>query len=164
MNDDYSLVVEMGLEGEKAQFKAIQVRVRSLRQPHELTTTLLYQRDVRDLVHTARLDMKLDYRKQNVSNLGNLFTVVRLNRWMVRASANYEQARDIHPYLARFENDWATADIVKQYLRNRRKYVARQSKQGSKPDRMLSTRNDNGARLGGGDDGTGEADDESVNV
>jgi hypothetical protein len=27
----------------------------------------------------------------------------------------------------RFENDWATADFVKQYLRNRRKYMARQS-------------------------------------
>jgi hypothetical protein len=27
VNDDYSLIVEMGLEGEKAQFKAIQVSI-----------------------------------------------------------------------------------------------------------------------------------------
>jgi hypothetical protein len=29
VSDDYSLIVEMGLEGEKAQFKAIQVRAYS---------------------------------------------------------------------------------------------------------------------------------------
>jgi hypothetical protein len=28
VSDNYSLIVEMGLEGEKAQFKAIQVRAR----------------------------------------------------------------------------------------------------------------------------------------
>jgi hypothetical protein len=35
----------------------------------------------------------------------------------------------MHPYLARFENDWATAEIVKQYIRNRRKHVTKQSKE-----------------------------------
>jgi hypothetical protein len=90
----------------------------------------LRQRDIRDLVHTARLDMKLDYRKQSVTSLGNLFSVVRVTRRIFHTPANSaDQARDVHPYLARFENDWATGDIVKQYLRNRRKYMARQSKQ-----------------------------------
>jgi len=36
-----------------------------------------HKRGVRDLVHAANLDMMVDYRRQSVSNLGNLFTVVR---------------------------------------------------------------------------------------
>lgn len=35
------------------------------------------------------------------------------------------QARRIHPYLARFENDWATAAIVKQYMSSARRYGRR---------------------------------------
>jgi hypothetical protein len=38
------------------------------------------------------------------------------------------KARDRHPYLKRFENDWATADLVKQFLRNRRKYLVKREK------------------------------------
>jgi hypothetical protein len=30
------------------------------------------------------------------------------------------QARNQHPYLQRFANDWATEELVKQYLKNRR--------------------------------------------
>jgi hypothetical protein len=62
--------------------------------------------------------------------------------------------------LAHFENDWATADIVKQYLRNRRKYMARQSRQvtqGSKPDQVLNARNANVGRLDGGEAGNESA-------
>jgi len=31
------------------------------------------------------------------------------------------QARDQHPFLARFERDWATEEIVKQFVKNKRK-------------------------------------------
>jgi hypothetical protein len=31
------------------------------------------------------------------------------------------QARDQHPFLARFERDWATEEIVKQFTKNKRK-------------------------------------------
>jgi hypothetical protein len=31
------------------------------------------------------------------------------------------QARDQHPFLARFERDWATEEIVRQFLKNKRK-------------------------------------------
>jgi hypothetical protein len=31
-----------------------------------------------------------------------------------------------HSHLKQFENDWATADLVKQYLHNSRKYLIRQ--------------------------------------
>jgi hypothetical protein len=33
-----------------------------------------------------------------------------------------EQARDQHPFLARFERDWATEEIVKQFMKNKRKH------------------------------------------
>jgi hypothetical protein len=33
---------------------------------------------------------------------------------------SHSQARDQHPYLRRFANDWATEELVKQYLKNRR--------------------------------------------
>lgn len=35
------------------------------------------------------------------------------------------QARKIHPYLSQFENDWATAEILKQYLSSVRRYGRR---------------------------------------
>jgi hypothetical protein len=74
--------------------------------------------------------MKLDYRKQSITSLGNLFSVVCVTRRIFRTPTNsIHQARDVHPYLARFENDWATADIVKQYLCNHHKYIACQSRQ-----------------------------------
>jgi hypothetical protein len=31
------------------------------------------------------------------------------------------QARDQHPFLGRFERDWATEEIVKQFVKNKRK-------------------------------------------
>jgi hypothetical protein len=31
------------------------------------------------------------------------------------------QARNQHPFLSRFERDWATEEIVKQFVRNKRK-------------------------------------------
>lgn len=34
---------------------------------------------------------------------------------------NVTQARDRHPFLSRFEQDWATEEIVKQYVKNKRK-------------------------------------------
>ena len=31
------------------------------------------------------------------------------------------EARDQHPFLSRFERDWATEEIVKQFVKNKRK-------------------------------------------
>lgn len=36
------------------------------------------------------------------------------------------QARENHPYLKQFQNDWATAEIVKQFITNRRKRMKKQ--------------------------------------
>jgi len=39
-----------------------------------------------------------------------------------RLLANFKQAREAEPYLARFEDDWATGQIVRQYINGKRKY------------------------------------------
>lgn len=50
------------------------------------------------------------------------------------------QARERQPYLAQFENDWATADIVKQFLRSRRKYLVREAKRSKEKGSSNVTR------------------------
>ncbi|EGO01390.1 hypothetical protein SERLA73DRAFT_151835 [Serpula lacrymans var. lacrymans S7.3] len=42
----------------------------------------------------------------------------------------FRLARHYHPYLARFQNDWATSELVKQYLSNRRKNKSRKERKG----------------------------------
>jgi len=39
-----------------------------------------------------------------------------------RLLANFKQAREAEPYLARFEDDWATGQIVRQYINGKQKY------------------------------------------
>ncbi|KAI0650121.1 hypothetical protein C8Q79DRAFT_1006417 [Trametes meyenii] len=60
---------------------------------------------VRKVVIQGGLDFKVGIRQQHPATLG----------------AVYELARDAQPYLSRFINDWATAQIIIQYLANRRK-------------------------------------------
>jgi hypothetical protein len=36
--------------------------------------------------------------------------------------ANCKQAKEVEPYLARFEDDWVTGQILRQYINGRRKY------------------------------------------
>ncbi|KIM66789.1 hypothetical protein SCLCIDRAFT_82983, partial [Scleroderma citrinum Foug A] len=65
------------------------------------------ERTVRDLCHAARLDWNRTYCEQPTRDLCNLFDV----------------AKKEHSYLARFHNNWATGELVKQYLWNRRKHM-----------------------------------------
>ncbi|KAH9889498.1 hypothetical protein C8Q73DRAFT_161502 [Cubamyces lactineus] len=68
------------------------------------------QRSIRNLVVMANLDWKEDFRRQNAENLARLYRV----------------ARDEHPILRRFQNSWLTAELVKQFLQNKRKYAVKQ--------------------------------------
>jgi hypothetical protein len=81
--------------------------------------TCTSQRDVCKLVHAARLDVKIDYRKENLIKIGKIFSVV---------CHIIQQAHEMHIYLKRFDDDWATTDLMKQYMRNHCKYLARESK------------------------------------
>ncbi|KAI0821128.1 hypothetical protein BC629DRAFT_1435036 [Irpex lacteus] len=64
---------------------------------------------VRELAHAARLDLSCPYRHVSPENLNKIFSM----------------ARKIHPYLSQFENDWATAEILKQYLSSVHRYGRR---------------------------------------
>ncbi|KAH9941068.1 hypothetical protein B0H21DRAFT_664495, partial [Amylocystis lapponica] len=63
-------------------------------------------REVHELSIQAGLDYRDDFKDQPVEALGLL----------------YKLARDIFPVLERFPNDWATAEMTKQYLYNKRKH------------------------------------------
>ena len=54
------------------------------------------------------------------------------------------KARDRHLYLKRFENDWATADLIKQFMRNRRKYLVMQEKKNRNISNRASLQDDHG--------------------
>ncbi|EPQ54398.1 hypothetical protein GLOTRDRAFT_111248 [Gloeophyllum trabeum ATCC 11539] len=101
------------------------IEVMGLQDDVEQYNTIL--RDVRDLVHSAQLDWTVDYREQPMADLGNLFAV----------------ARQRHPILARFKNDWVTSEIVKQFMRNRRKFAYRKGvlHPTTKHNRVRSSRN-----------------------
>jgi len=63
------------------------------------------QREVHSLTIQAGLDCADDFKNQPAAQLGLV----------------YKLAREMFPVLERFPNDWATAEMVKQYLYNKRK-------------------------------------------
>ncbi|KAJ3001435.1 hypothetical protein NUW54_g6424 [Trametes sanguinea] len=67
------------------------------------------QRTVRALVGNAGLDHRVIWRRQPKEVIGKVLRV----------------ARKRQPYLRRFVNDWATEELAKQYLKNRRAYCRR---------------------------------------
>ncbi|KDQ53414.1 hypothetical protein JAAARDRAFT_61408 [Jaapia argillacea MUCL 33604] len=62
-------------------------------------------RTIRDLVTIARLDCQLDFHNQPPGKLAEI----------------YQLARKKQEYLENFINNWATAEIARQFLANRRK-------------------------------------------
>ncbi|KAJ7759478.1 hypothetical protein B0H14DRAFT_2634423 [Mycena olivaceomarginata] len=62
------------------------------------------KRNVRDLVLNAQINWELPWKRIPVQQKASLFDI----------------ARGRHPYLAEFHNDWATEEIVKQFIKNRR--------------------------------------------
>ncbi|KAJ6623838.1 hypothetical protein B0H10DRAFT_2008640, partial [Mycena sp. CBHHK59/15] len=68
------------------------------------TATTTWKRNMHDLVHQAGINWELPWAETPAEAKGKLFAV----------------ARDRHPILERFHNDWATEEMVKQYIANRR--------------------------------------------
>ncbi|KAJ7831277.1 hypothetical protein B0H13DRAFT_1915499 [Mycena leptocephala] len=63
-------------------------------------------RNMRDLALDAHIDWKVPWKQIPVDQKASLFEV----------------ARTRHPYLAKFENDWATEELVEQFIKNRRNH------------------------------------------
>ncbi|KAM5537726.1 hypothetical protein V8D89_008613 [Ganoderma adspersum] len=64
---------------------------------------------IHDLVKSAQLKWRDEFRHQDPAKLGHLF----------------KAARKEHPVLRRYVGDWATAVIAKTYMQNMRKYARR---------------------------------------
>ncbi|KAL1698519.1 hypothetical protein EV121DRAFT_274373 [Schizophyllum commune] len=93
--NDYSIQEEMGLAGVKGSKK------------HQ--TYLSIVRRIRDYVIAAQLNVEKEWRQIAPEDKGKLYRVART---------------DI-PFLQRFVNDWATEEIAKRYLKNKRQHLYR---------------------------------------
>ncbi|KAH7905237.1 hypothetical protein BJ138DRAFT_1106148 [Hygrophoropsis aurantiaca] len=86
--------------------------MRAMKLEEDKAQYLAIQATVHDLVSRVGMDLSVQYIKQPPSLLGKLF----------------KRARRTHKYLERFENDWPTAELAKQYLQNIRKHRNRKRK------------------------------------
>jgi hypothetical protein len=83
----------------------------------------MMQASVRALAISAGLDLGRTYKDQSITKLSKLMLAVSLYGKTERvALANIKQARETEPYLARFEDDWATGQILRQYINGKQKY------------------------------------------
>jgi hypothetical protein len=96
--------------------------------------SLVVQRNLRDLTMNARINWEVPWAQVPARDKAKLFEVVSRNPALRRLRVRTDlvdnahvrdcvhiQARDQHPFLARFERDWATEEIVKQFVKNKRK-------------------------------------------
>ncbi|KZV98456.1 hypothetical protein EXIGLDRAFT_700982 [Exidia glandulosa HHB12029] len=79
------------------------------------------QRTIRRCIDKAGLRDDAPFRTQDIGKLGNVYKA-------------RPHAREKHPYLRRFVNDWATAEFVKMLLKNRRAQLTRRTRRESAAD------------------------------
>jgi hypothetical protein len=78
---------------------------------------------VHDQCSACHLDFRIDFRKQNTDHMAVYFKRVRSTCTALPALIYCIQMRDAWPILADYENNWASAELARQYLSNRRKYL-----------------------------------------
>jgi hypothetical protein len=76
---------------------------------------------VRGLAIGAGIDLGRRYKDQSITKLAKLMVAVSSCAKGVPL-AKVKQAREAEPYLARFEDDWATGQILRQYINGKQKY------------------------------------------
>jgi hypothetical protein len=79
------------------------------------------QASVRALAIGAGIDFGRRYKDQSITKLAKLMVAVSTCPKRVPLT-DIKQAREAEPYLARFEDDWATGQIVRQYINGKQKY------------------------------------------
>jgi len=79
------------------------------------------QASVRALAIGAGIDFGRRYKDQSITKLSKLMVAVSVYV-LGRPLANFKQAREAEPYLARFEDDCVTGQIIRQYINGKRKY------------------------------------------
>lgn len=85
------------------------------------------QRRIRDYVIAAQLNVEKEWRQIAPEDKGKLYRVVsgRFRAMGCRLTHALLQARTDIPFLQRFVNDWATEEIAKRYLKNKRQHLYR---------------------------------------
>jgi hypothetical protein len=76
---------------------------------------------VRSLATSAGIDLGRRYKDQSITKLAKLMLAVSAYPKGIPL-ANIKQAREAEPYLANFEDDWATGQILRQYINGKQKY------------------------------------------
>lgn len=92
----------------------------------ELTWLIQQQRHIHELTLNARINWEVPWAQIPAQDKVSLYQVVRIYQVMVRHGAdNLEipKARERHPILGQYVNDWATEELVKQYIKNKRKHA-----------------------------------------
>jgi hypothetical protein len=79
------------------------------------------QASVRALAIRAGIDLDRNYKDQSITKLAKLVIAVSAMA-KVASLTNFKKAREAEPYLAKFEDDWATGQILRQYINGRHKY------------------------------------------
>ncbi|KAF9566547.1 hypothetical protein CPC08DRAFT_719872 [Agrocybe pediades] len=89
------------------------------------------KRSVRAFAIKAGIDFTKDYRKVETERLLMVFKAVR----------------HAHPYMStdRFPNDWATGEILKQYLKNYRRYAVKRGRMPRRKDRLSAASSSSGS-------------------
>ncbi|KIM34942.1 hypothetical protein M413DRAFT_32896 [Hebeloma cylindrosporum] len=90
-------------------------------------------RSVRDSIIKRSIDLSLDFRKVDPDDLSAIF------KW----------TRKMHPYMlkARFPQNWATAELVKQYMRNHRRYEVKKGRMPPRNQRSGASSSGNATQL-----------------
>jgi hypothetical protein len=78
-------------------------------------------------VTRAQLDKHAPWHKQDVTRISKVFIRVRYPEFILLCTLTnfYPQSKAQVPFLRRFASDWATAQIVRLQLKNRRAYKRR---------------------------------------
>lgn len=79
------------------------------------------KRNLHDLVLAARINWECPWKDTPAAAKATFFEVVSYFRTFTWILPTFPiQARERHPYLAEFQNDWATEELAKQYIKNKR--------------------------------------------
>ena len=70
---------------------------------------------------SAGINLNRRYRDQSITKLSKVMLAVSTYT-ETGSLANIKQAREAEPYLAMFEDDWATGQILRQYINGKHKY------------------------------------------
>ncbi len=76
---------------------------------------------MRALAIAIGIDLGRMYKDQSITKLAKLKVAVSTCSEGVPL-AHIKQAREAEPYLAKFEDDWATGQILRQYINGKQKY------------------------------------------